>query len=325
MIVCVLAGALLAGCGASTGTSASSGARATPAGGTPVPTRVPAGVVAVVGAAPVTAASLRHWLAIAEYAHTHLPAVPVNHRRALQSTLAFLIKAQWLLQEGHAEGIDQAAIGRLARQRSTARPPIGMTPADVTLQERLDLTSEALSQRHRKAPPIARAQAAAYYAAHHTRYRTPAVWKTLMIITRARSAALAAKRAVEHNQPWATVARRYSQDSSVLNGGAYNILESAAPLPLVHAARTAHPGQLVGPIQAQPSAQPETTAYYLFKVTGEQPGTQQPLTTVAAEIKQTLAEQAAQHALAAFERVYEWQWRERTLCAPGYIVPECRN
>ena len=312
MLVCLLAIALLTGCGDSSATRSQ------------VPTRVPAGAVAVVSAAPVTLTSFAHWLAVRERSAT-TGASAASHRRARQATIAYLVKAQWLIQEARAEGINDATVRPRVAQRIAVAPAAGgPTAADLTFEARLDVLAEALSARHREAR-VTRSQVAAFYAAHLGRYRRPAVWNTLMIVTATRSASLAARAALARGKPWAAVAQRFSEDPSALNGGAYNLVEGVHAPALVRAATSARRGAIIGPVEAHPAAQPDTTDYYVFTVTGKRPGAEQPLSQVAPEIGRTLGELAAQHALAAFERAYERQWRERTLCAPGYIVPECRN
>ncbi len=293
--------------------------------GVPTPRRVPAGAVAIVGAVPIATSSFEHWLAIA----ARLPARSGPPARtgppAVRRTISFLVKAQWLLQEATAEGVDESMLAGLVAQRiADAQPPKGMTRSDVALQTRLDVIAEALQRRHGTVS-VSTAQVARYYAAHRAEFVNPAVRDTLMVVTRDRASALRARAALASGQRWAVVARHWSIDSSVANDGAYAVVEGVQSPTLVHAVFAARPGQITGPVRATPATQPTVTDYYLFEVTGERPASPQPLGRVTGQIRQTLAEQERPRALAAFTRAYELRWRSRTLCATGYVVPECRN
>lgn len=291
-----------------------------------MPTRVPPGSVAIVGAVPVTTTSFRHWLPII----LHRPAVAGlgqrRHRFAAEQTVAFLVKAQWLQQEASAEGVNESALGRLVEQRTVgAQAPSGTSRADVALQARLDIIAEALRERHRSATAATQAEAAAYYARHRSQFRSPAVRDTLMVVTHARSDALAAKAALARGERWANVARRFSEDSSALAGGAYAVVEGVQPASLWHAASAARRNELVGPIEAPQVGGPPALTYYLFEVVAVHRPVQQPLGAVAGQLRTTLTEQTAERAFAAFTSAYERRWRSRTLCAPRYLVPACRN
>jgi hypothetical protein len=293
--------------------------------GVPTPRRVPPGAVAIVGAVPIATSSFEHWLAIA----ARLPARSGPPARtgppAVRRTVSFLVRAQWLLQEATAEHVDESALNGLVAQRiADAQPPRGMTRSDTAFQTRLDVIAEAL-QRRNGTVSVSTAQVAHYYGAHRSRFVSPAVRDTLMVVTHDRASALSAKAALVSGQPWGVVAKRWSIDSSVTNGGAYAVVEGVQSPTLVRAVFAARPGQITGPVPATPAAQPTVTDYYLFEVTGKHRSSPRPLAEVAAQIRQTLAEQERPSALAAFTRAYELRWRSRTLCAAGYVVPECRN
>jgi hypothetical protein len=306
---CLLAGSLLAaGCSGSRGRSA------------PVPRRVPPNAAAIIGATPVTTVNVVHWLAIIERGQAASGPIAGTHRRAIAATVAFLVKAQWLLQESRAEGINESVLNQVVAQRTAqAQPQRGMTRADASFQARLDVIAEALQHHNDRAAPVTHAQVAAYYSRHRSQFIEPGVRDTLMVLTHTRSAALAARAALVRGTSWAVVAKRWSEDSSTLTGGAYNIVAGVQAPRLVRAAFMARPQLLVGPIGMPPgSGQPGPT-YYLFKVTGGHPASQQPLSKVAAQVSQTLTEQERRSSFTAFTRSYEQRWRSRTLCAalPG--------
>jgi foldase protein PrsA len=294
---------------------------------TPVPRRVPPGAIAIVGAAPITGASFHHWVAIVSRrpSGTEAPA----RREALQRTVSFLIKAQWLVQEATNERINESVVDKIAaRQIADGQQSAqsGMTPSDALFQSRLDVIAEALQTRHSSVPaPVSAAEIARYYATHRSEFVNPGERDTLMVVTRDRAAALQARAALMSGSPWRAVAKRWSLDSSALNGGAYAVVMGVQSPTLVHAVFDTPLGRLTGPVRAVPETQPAVVDYYLFKVTGEHRSSPRRLAQVATEVRDTLVKEDRQRGLAAFIRDYERRWRSRTLCAPGYVVLECRN
>ena len=307
------AGALLAGCGG-----------AGPPGAL-TPHRVPRGAVAIVGAVPITTSSFDHWLGVLADEQRPVRATARTRRRAVQRTVSFLVKAQWLVQESRAEGINEAVLNKLVSQQANQQSPSsGMTRSDITFQARLNTIAEALQGRHGTVS-VSTAEVAHYYASHRSLFSSPAVRDTLMVVTRDRTRALKVRAALASGQRWAAVAKRWSIDPSALAGGADAVSEGAQSPTLVRAVFAARRDRITGPVRATPTAQPTVNDYYVFKVTGEQPASYRPLTQVTAEIHQTLSEREHQRVLAAFTSAYEQRWHTRTLCAPGYVIPECRN
>jgi hypothetical protein len=329
----------------------------------PAPRRVPRGSVAIVGAIPITATSFDHWLPIlykgrvaAGVATSRaLPQPPGyticvaarrasgargpgivlrsvcadEYREAAADTVSFLIRAQALLQESEAEGINASVLNRLVSQRAThASPPAqsGMTAADFAFQVRLDIVAEALQGRHTDVPvSVTSAQVARYYSAHRALFTNPAVRYTRMVVTHTLAAAEQAEAAIRRGDPWATAARRFSVDSSAVNGGAYSVVTGVQPAALERAVFAAHRGRIVGPVRALPAAGPPIPTYYLFEVIGARPRSQQLLIQVATQIKQTVTQELQQRSWAAFARAFVQRWTARTLCARTYVVRGCRN
>jgi len=291
------------------------------------PGRVPSGDVAVVGVASITIASFDHWRPIVARGLLRSGTAAVRSRRASERTVSFLIKAQWLSQESRAEGANEATLTELvARRTANAQPHDGMTRPDVAFQARLDAITEALQSRHRDAQvSMSAAQIAAYYVRHRSQFKTPAVRDTLLVVTHDRAGAMRARSELSSKKPWAAVAKRWSVDSSALNGGADAVVEGVQSPALVRAVFAARPGVLSGPVKARLAAEPSTTDYYVFEVTGSHGSSRESLGQVATEIRQKLTEEARERGLAAFVGAYELRWRRMTLCAPDYLVPECRN
>jgi len=201
-----------------------------------------------------------------------------------------------------------------------------MSSEDIVFQARLDVISEALQSRHSDmTPSVTGAQVARYYAAHRSQFSNPAVRKTLMLVTHSLASVLKARAELASGQSWSTVAKRWSVDSSAQIGGAFAVVEGQQSPALQRAVFAAERGRIVGPVKAPPEAGAPVATYYLFEVTGARPGSPQPLSEVATQIKQTLTQQLQQQAWASFSSAYEKRWTARTLCAPGYVVAVCRN
>lgn len=282
-----------------------------------IPRRVPPHAIAIVGDVPITTKSFKHWLAI-------VSRDPAGSSHAVQQTVSFLVRAQWLLQEAAEERISESAIDGLAARQASRSAQRGMSPSDAAFQARLDAITEILQRRHTTAV-VSSTQVSRYYAAHRSQFREPAVRNTLMIITHDRASALRAKAALASGARWAAVATRWSIDSSALNGGRYIVVEGVQSSALVHVVFAARHRSLVGPLPASPAAQPGVTDYYLFVVTGGHGTSPLPLRKAEAEVRELLVTQAGQRSLTAFTRAYGARWKKFTLCGPQYGVPECGN
>lgn len=300
-----------------------------------MPTRVPSGAVAIVGAVPITLASVEQWLpsslarppAYAGCVAVGRAKCAREYRAAVKETVSSLIGAQWLLQESRAEGIDEAVLDRLVSQRTAkARPQSGMTRADLAFQARLEVIAEALKRRHSDpSASVTGAQVARYYAAHSSRFVNPPVRHTLMVVTHSLVGALRARAALARGESWGAVAKRWSVNSSAIIGGAFAVVGGAQSRALEHAVFAAKRGRIVGPVQALSAPAARSDDYYLFEVTGAQPGSAQPLAQVAGQIRETMIQELHARSWAAFAAAYEKRWSAHTLCASGYVVAECRN
>lgn len=258
-----------------------------------------------------------------------------DYALARSDAIAFLVRAQWLLKEGAAHGvrISSADLGSAVSEQIKQRYPAagafakflaktGMTRADFRFSVQVNMIADRLQAQSTTVPNVSTAQVASYYRAHpETHYSTPPRRLTLVVVTRTRAPALRAKAALRSGQPWARVAKRYSEDSSKLVGGAFAVVPGIQNPRLVHAVFSSPRGVLEGPV-----ATPAVAAigggslYYVYKVTGAQAGTRQSLVEAASQIKRTLVQQRQQQALAHFTNAYTARWRARTHCSRGYVV-----
>jgi hypothetical protein len=294
-----------------------------------VPVRVPLGAIAIVGSTPITTASFEHWRSIARQGEVAAGNAAVGRKQASEATVSYLVRAQWFLQESRAEGINESVLNRLVAERAAHASPAarkGMSSEDIAFEARLDVISEALRSRHSDmTASVTGAQVARYYATHLSQFSNPAVRETLIVVTHSLADALQARAALAGGERWRAVAKRWSVDSSAQIGGAFAVVAGQQSPVLERAVFAARQGQVVGPVKAPTAVGAPVTTYYLFKVTGEHPGSPQPLSQVATQIKQTLTQKLQQQAWASFTRAYKKRWSTRTLCDPRYVVPECRN
>ena len=81
---------------------------------------------------------------------------------------------------------------------------------------------------------------------------------------------------------------------------------------------SASEGQVEGPVKT-------SLGYYVFEVTKETPKKTQSLAQTQQSIRQIVASEKQQKALAAFGKYYQERWRQKTECQKGYIVADCNN
>jgi foldase protein PrsA len=255
---------------------------------------------------------------------------------ARSDAIGFLIRAQWLLHERSPQhvSISNSTLHKAVAQEVRKQHPghgafktflakTGMTAADFSFKVQLNMIAEALQSKG--SPPVtaSTAQIARYYRANLSQYTIPPRRQTLVVETQTLAGALRANAALRSGQKWAPVAKRYSVDFSKLVGGVYTVTQGEQAPALVHAVFSAPPGRIVGPVKVPTSA--GGIVYYVFKVTGSTPRSQQPLSKVAPEIKAALTLHLQQQSLARFTSAYNTRWRARTRCRAGYVVPDCRN
>ena len=335
---------------------------------------LPTGVVAAVRSAPITVASFQHWFEVAYNergllpTHQVLPAPPAfascvatahaqsgpvskeaasvlrsrcahSYAVARSDAIGFLVRAQWLQQEGSTQGVSISGAtlnkaraqaiqkgfpGAGAFQKFLAKA--GMTRADFDFKVRLNAIADALLAKASPSVTASAAQVAQYYRAHRAEYAIPPRRKTLIVETQTRAEALRARAALLSGQSWATVANRYSIDFSKLVGGVFAVTPGEQDPKLVRAAFSAPRGSIEGPVSVPKTAGAGSgLVYYVFKVIGGTPASHQPLPEASQQIRQRLDQSLQQQSLASFEHAYYKRWRARTRCRAGYVVSYCSN
>ncbi|HEY4452288.1 MAG TPA: peptidylprolyl isomerase [Solirubrobacteraceae bacterium] len=293
-------------------------------------------LVAQVGRARITSATVAHWAALEERAQGGGAAredqeQQVSRERALE----FLIGADWTLgqarelgvsaSDGEArtrlalfkydqlEGIEHPRLAREAElERCIAR---GAPAADQMwvmklslLQSRIDVALRTRAYRQ-----ITPAQVARYYRAHTASLFVPMRRYFEILLTSKRATAVRARREIEAGQSFLAVARRVSNDPEAPHG-----LQALSPgeeeRPFRAHIFAAGLRRLVGPIH-------QAADFYLFRVLRIRPRRTMGIAEAEGEIRQGLSAPGAR----ALSEATTQAWRGQTTCRAAYTVPSCRE
>ena len=243
----------------------------------------------------------------------------------------FLIKAYWYQAEAHKLGIKitdaqvQKALATAKKgqfstdaQFQTFLKSSGQTAADITYRVRVNQVFMKLTARHpTKVTPAA---IAAYYAAHKTQFGTPETRDMRIVLTKTAATAATAKKAIQHGQSFASVAKKYSTDPTTKNKGGVltNVTAGQQDAALSQAAFSAPVNKLLGPIKGQ-------FGYYVLEVTKVTPATQKTLAQTSATIKQTLTTQLATAAQTAVDNQAKKAFLSKTTCRALYAMADCKG
>jgi foldase protein PrsA len=243
----------------------------------------------------------------------------------------FLIKAYWYQGTAHKLGIkltDAQVATALAKakkgQFTTAAQftaflkQTGQTQQDIAYRVRVNQIFMKLTARH--PTTVTPAKIAAYYAAHKSQFGTPATRSMRIVLAKSAAQAITARKALQHGQSWAAVAKKYSTDPTTKNKGGVltNVTAGQQDASLSKAAFAAPVNKLIGPIKGQ-------FGYYVLQVTKITPATQKSLATSTALIKQTLTGQLQQAAQTAVDASAKKQWLSKTTCRSLYAMADCKG
>jgi foldase protein PrsA len=248
--------------------------------------------------------------------------------------MQFLLSAEWVFGEAAADKItvtDKAVTTQFATIKKQQFPTAaaytaflassGETLADLLLRVKLELLSTQLRNKATKGSGTpTSAQVAAYYAAHKSTYGTPESLDLSIILTKTQPAATAALAKINSGTPFATVAESDSIDVATkkIGGALTGVVRGQEEQALDSAIFAAPLNKLGGPIKTP-------FGYYIFKVTKITPAVQQPLASVAATIKSTLASTQQQAALTKFVAAFTKRWTAKTNCRTGFVVQDCSS
>ena len=248
--------------------------------------------------------------------------------------MQFLISAQWIEGEAADEGIkvSDADVNKRFQQTKKQSFPkeadyqkflkqSGMTQADILFRVRLDALSTKIRDKVTKGQSkVTDAQITSYYNKNRKRFAQPERRDLRIVLTKTKSQAEAAKKALDGGQSWKTVAKKYSTDQSTKNTGGQllAVTKGQQDRTFENAAFAAKKSKVLGPVKTQ-------FGYYVFEVTKITPASQQSLAQSKTMIRQLLATQNQQKALNNFIKDFQKKWKDRTNCRKGFITQDCSN
>jgi parvulin-like peptidyl-prolyl isomerase len=253
---------------------------------------------------------------------------------AMQSVLE-VIWIQGLAEERGVEATDQEVAKELKKVKKEGfkteaefqkfLKESGYTPADVDQRIKTQILSEQVQKELQEdAPEPSQAEIEDYYeAAKATQFTQPASVDVRLIINKDRKKAEEAQEALAGDNTaknWNEVAKKYSEDVATKEKGGLQkgLQEGVTEEPLDAAFFDTPEGQVEGPIEAQ-------RGYTVFEVVNSTPESAQELKAVEGQIKSTLAQRLEQEYLNDFVSDFNIKWRQRSFCAPGYVIERCAN
>jgi foldase protein PrsA len=257
-----------------------------------------------------------------------------EYEQLRDQVLQLLISFQWLQGEAEEQGIkisDSEVKKSFDQQKKQSFPKdadyqkflkdSGQSEEDIMLQVKADLLASKIRDKVVKGKDkVTDAQIEDFYNKNKARFAQPERRDLLVVLTKGKAKADAAKKALKGGQSWKAVAKKFSIDeASKAQGGklpaqAKGTLEKQ----LDEAVFKAKKGQLSGPVKTQ-------FGYYLFEVTKVTDASQQTLAQAKETIRQTLQSQNQQKALEDFSKKYSERWKEKTDCREGYVIQQCKQ
>jgi foldase protein PrsA len=248
--------------------------------------------------------------------------------------LQFLISAQWIVGEAGDQGVkvtDAEVDKQFATTKQQSFPKeadfqkflksSGMQLDDLKFRVRVQALSDKLRTKVTKGKDtVTDAQVSAYYNKNKARFAQPERRDLLVILTKTKAQADAAKRALEAGQSFKAVAKKYSIDQASKNQGGklLAVAKGQQEKSLDDAVFKAKTSKLYGPVKTQ-------FGYYVFKVTKVTKASQQTLAQATPTIKQLLQSQNQQKALDSFVKDFQKRWKDKTNCRSGFVTQDCKN
>jgi foldase protein PrsA len=248
--------------------------------------------------------------------------------------LEFLIRGNWIEQETAKQNVKvsnkevQSQIDAAVKQAFQNPKQFqqflvrsGLTQADVFYQQRNQLLQQKLTEKVTKASSkVTDAQIQAYYDKNKSKFATPERRDVRIVLTKQRSRAQQAKRALQSGQSWKSVAKKYSIDqASKAQGGLLSgVAKGQQEKALDTAIFSAKKGRLVGPVKTQ-------FGFYVLEVSKVTAAKQQSLEQSKASIQQILQSDGQRKALDKFGKDYRNRWRDETTCRKGFTTADCKN
>jgi parvulin-like peptidyl-prolyl isomerase len=249
-------------------------------------------------------------------------------------TLQFLITSQWLTQEAAKRKItatDKEVQTTFQQQKKQSFPKeadyqkflqtSGQSETDLLFRVKLSVLTNKVQQSVVKDKATVTDSAIQdYYNKNKQRFAQPETRDLEVVLATKKPKAAAALKAIKAGTKWAKVAKQYStDDASKSQGGKLpGVTKGQQEKTFDAAIFSAKKGTVTGPIKTQ-------FGYYVFRVTKITPAKQQTLDEVKTTIKNLLQSQQQQKALNDFIKDFQKRYKDKTDCAKGYVVDQCKN
>ncbi len=200
----------------------------------------------------------------------------------------------------------------------------GMSLDDVRLRVKLQLLSNKIRENVTKeASKVSSEDIDKYYKKNKKQFTTPATVDVKLILTKKKSDAEKAKKALEDGDSFKSVAKKYSTDeASKNNGGKLNgVTEGQFGKKFDEEVfKKGKKGVIIGPFKT-------SLGYYVVEITKKTKKKTTSLKNKATrkQIKGILESQGQQEALQKFIEDFREEWKSRTECNKGFVVQECGN
>src|SRR4051794_11011026 len=251
-----------------------------------------------------------------------------------QQVMQFLVSAEWIAQEADKQGV-KVSNKEVQKQFQDQKKQSfqkeadyqkflqnsGMTEADLLFRVKLDVISNDVRTKILKGKDkVTDAQIASYYNKNKQRFAQPERRDLEVVLTRTKAKAAAAKAALDGGQKWSAVAKKYSIDeaSKAQGGKLPGVAKGQQEKAFDDAIFGAKKGAIVGPVKTQ-------FGYYVFRVTKITPASQQSLAQTKETIKNLLKSQNQQNALNKFVKTFRSDYKKKTDCKKGFVIPDCKN
>lgn len=289
---------------------------------------IPAGSVATVGSAKITAAELAHWQGVYTKSAAAAGGKAPTAEEARTAAFGVLVGALWVTQEAKAEGVTvsdeqvSSSIDAYFQQtgatgpadRASIQSQLGTTPEDMRFQQRVALVASALQKRATdKVPAPSAAAIQKVYAAEPDRWATPTQRDVEIILAADEATALKAKAALKAGTSFAAVEKQYAASpgngkiSGLKNGQSGDVIDRAV--------FSAPVNQVSGPVDVG-------AGFIVFRVTKSTPLPPQSLAQASKAISASLLATAKSKAGAKYVSELRDRWKGRTSCVASVRVAE---
>jgi foldase protein PrsA len=196
-----------------------------------------------------------------------------------------------------------------------------MSEQEIRARIRTDTLQQKLNEKARKGVKVkfTDAEIRRYYEKNKKRFSQPELREGNVVLTKSKSQADRARSAVEGGQSFKEVSRRYSIDqTSKRQGGKVLAAKGQQARGLDDAVFEAERGQLEGPVKT-------LFGYYVFEVTKITRSSKQSFEQAKPSVENLMRSERQQKAVEGYMKRLREKYRDMTVCAEAFKVPQCKN